>query len=80
MLREEMRVKDVRMARIPPHRRPLYPPTERMAVLQVKAARGWSLEQTAHAFLVTGTTIASWMGRVDQEKPDCLGTVARAGQ
>ena len=47
LLREEMRTKDVRMARIPPHRRPLYPATERMAILEVKAARGWSLEQTA---------------------------------
>ena len=25
------------MARIPPHRRPLYPPTERMAILEVTA-------------------------------------------
>ena len=38
---------------------PLYPPTERMAILEVKAAREWSLEQTAKAFLVTTATIAS---------------------
>ena len=43
LLREEMRIKDVRMARIPPHQRPFYPATERMAILEVKAARGWSL-------------------------------------
>ena len=53
LLREEMRIKDARMARIPPHRRPLYPPTERMAILELKAARGWSLQQTAKTFLVT---------------------------
>jgi len=29
------------MARIPPHRRPLYPPTERMAILEVKAIHLW---------------------------------------
>ena len=52
------------MARIPPHRRPLYPPTERLAILEVKAARQWSLEQTARAFLVTSVTIASWLARV----------------
>ena len=69
LLREEMRIKDVRMARIPPHQRPLYPPTERMAILEVKAARGWSLEQSAKAFLLTAATIASWMGRVDEEGP-----------
>ncbi len=72
LLREEMRIKDLRMARIPPHRRPLYPPTERLAILQVKAARQWSLEQTAHAFLVTSATIASWLARVDEQRPQAL--------
>ncbi len=72
LLREEMRIKDVRMARIAPHQRPLYPPTERMAILEVKAARGWSLEQAAKAFLVTAATIASWMGRVDEQGPVAL--------
>jgi transposase InsO family protein len=60
------------MARIAPHQRPLYPPTERMAILEVKAARGWSLEQAAKAFLVTAATIASWMGRVDEQGPAAL--------
>jgi hypothetical protein len=72
LLREEMCIKDVRMARIAPHQRPLYPPTERMAILEVKAARGWSLEQAAKAFLVTAATIASWMGRVDEQGPAAL--------
>ena len=31
LLREEIRIKDARMARIDPHRRPHYPPTQRMA-------------------------------------------------
>ncbi len=44
LLREEVRIKDVRMAQLSPHRRPYYAPTERMAILQLKAARGWSLE------------------------------------
>ena len=51
-LREEMRVKDVRMARIDPHRRPYYPATERMAILELRVARGWSIQQTADRFLV----------------------------
>jgi hypothetical protein len=72
LLREEMRIKDARMARILPHRRPLYPPTERLAILEVKAARQWSLEQTAKAFLVTTATIASWMRRVDEQGPPAL--------
>ena len=47
LLREELRMHKLRTAQIPPHRRPHYRPTERMAILQLKAARGWNLEQTA---------------------------------
>jgi transposase InsO family protein len=72
LLREEIRIKDLRMAQIPPHRRPFYPPTGRMAILEAKAARNWSLEQTAKAFLVTAATIASWMRRVDEQGPNAL--------
>jgi hypothetical protein len=47
LLGDEMRIKDARMATIAPHRRPYYPPAERMAILKLRAARGWSLPQTA---------------------------------
>lgn len=40
LLREELRIKDARMNQIPAHRRPRYPPTDRMAILELKAARG----------------------------------------
>jgi putative transposase len=43
-----------------------------MAILQLRAARSWSLEQTAKAFLVTAETIASWLKRVDEQGPDAL--------
>ncbi|KPK51217.1 MAG: hypothetical protein AMK72_00105 [Planctomycetes bacterium SM23_25] len=51
-LREELRIKNTRLAKISPGRRPHYPAVERMAILELKAARGWSLAQTAKAFLV----------------------------
>ena len=72
LLREEIRIKDIRMTQLSPHRRPYYPPTERMAILQLKAARGWILEQTAQEFLVTSDTIRSWLRRVDEQGPDAL--------
>jgi transposase InsO family protein len=72
MLREEIRILITRMHRIPPQRRPHYEPTERMAILELRAARGWSMEQTARTFLITQATIASWMKRVDEEGPDAL--------
>jgi putative transposase len=72
LLREEIRIKDARLARIDPHRRPHYPPTERMAILALKATRGWSLEQAARVFHVTAATIACWMRRVDEQGPKAL--------
>ena len=67
LLREEIRIKDGRMAQLPPHQRPYYPPAERMAILQLRAARNWSLEQTARTFLLAGGTIASWLKRIDEK-------------
>ena len=38
-LTEELRIKDARMGRIAPQKRPQYAPTERMAILELRAAR-----------------------------------------
>ena len=72
LLREELRIKDAREARIDPHRRPHYPPLERMAILQLRAARRWSLGQTARVFHLTAATIASWMKRLQEDGADAL--------
>ena len=72
LLREEIRLKDARIAQIVPQRRPHYGPVERMAILELRAARGWSLKQTADTFLVTPATIASWVKRIDENGPDAL--------
>src|SRR5262245_9713702 len=72
LLREEIRIKDARMARIAPHRRPHFAATERMAILGLRAASCWWLEQTAKAMQVTAATIASWVKRLDEEGPEAL--------
>ncbi len=72
LLREELRIKDARMERIPPQRRPHYPPVERLAILELRAARGWSLAETARHLLVTPLTVTSWNRRLDEEGPDAL--------
>ena len=72
LLREELRIKDARLARIAPAQRPHYQPSERLANLEVRAARGWSLAQTARTFHVTEATIASWCRRLDEGGPDAL--------
>ena len=71
-LREELRLKDIRMAQIAPQRRPHYGPFERMAILELRAARGWSLKQAADTFLVTPATIASWVKRIDDHGANAL--------
>ena len=72
LLREEIRIKDARMERVPVQRRPHYPPIERLAILELRAARGWSLAQTGRRLLVTPLTISSWTRRLDDEGPDAL--------
>jgi DNA-binding transcriptional regulator YiaG len=69
LLTEEIRIKDARMKRVAPQKRPHYAPTERMAILELRAERGWSAQQTADALLVTAATVASWMKRVDEVDP-----------
>jgi len=72
LLHEEMRIKDVRMQHLDAQKRPHYPPTERLAILELRAARSWSLAQTARTFLVTPLTIASWTARLDADGVDAL--------
>ena len=72
LLREMMRIKDSRMERVEACHRPRYSPQERMAILEIKTAHNWSLEQTAKGFLVTAATVASWMKRIDEDGPDAL--------
>ena len=60
------------MSVVAPHRRPRYAPTERLAILEVRAARGWSLKQTADIFLLAPATVALWAQRVDEQGPQAL--------
>jgi transposase len=40
---------------------------QRIAILEMRAARGWSLAQTAAAFFVTTATIGEWLRRIDEQ-------------
>jgi len=69
---EELRIKDARMGLVPPQRRPHYPPAERLAILELRAARNWTGRQSAEAFLVSEDTIRAWMKRLDEQGPKAL--------
>ncbi len=45
LLTEELSLKDLRMGRVRPRRRPHYRGVERLRILTLKAARGWSKSQ-----------------------------------
>ena len=72
LLQEELRLKDARMRRVPGRRRPFYQPIERLSILELRASRGWSLDQTAERMLITPSTAASWMHRLDEDGPRAL--------
>ncbi len=72
LLTQELRLKDARMSRTHPRRRAYYSPTERMAILELRASQGLSTRQLAQRFHLTRNTIASWMGRLDEEGPNAL--------
>lgn len=57
---------------MPPRHRPHYTPTERLEILELRAARGWNIERTAEALVTTPETIAGWNRRVEEEGPKAL--------
>lgn len=65
-LEEELRIKDARMAKLAAKRRPHYGPLDRLAILELRAARGWTVAKTARRFLVGPATISGWMKRIDE--------------
>ena len=66
LLKEELALKDARRSRLSPRRRPHYTPVERMRILQLRAARGWSCEQRAEAMMLDEQTLKPWMRRIDE--------------
>jgi transposase InsO family protein len=72
LLKEELGIKDARWSRLSSRKRPRYSPIQRLRILQLKAARGWSLEQAAQTFMIDVQTLFSWMRRVDEEGESAL--------
>jgi transposase InsO family protein len=72
LLREELRLKDARLARLPARERPHFPVAERLALLELRAARGWSARETAARFHLSAGTLFNWMRRIDKEGVDAL--------
>jgi len=78
MTREELRLVGARMQRIDPHRRPQYTMVERMAILELRAMRGWSKAETARRFFITDDTIRAWLRLVDTREPVSIWATQRS--
>jgi transposase InsO family protein len=66
LLREQIRILAARGDKIPPKNRPYYSRHERMAILQLKAARCWNRKQASQAFGISADTISYWMKQLDE--------------
>jgi hypothetical protein len=66
LLREELSIEDGRWESAPRRRRPHYTPIQRMRILQLRCARGWTLEKTSRVFLLDDQTLLGWFGRLDE--------------
>ncbi len=69
---EELFLLRTRFERVPPKSRPHFSPPERLRVLQLKAARGWSAAETARRLLLAPSTVAAWLKRLDEEGEQAL--------
>jgi transposase-like protein len=61
LLRRELEVFRAQRESLPPHRRPDYSPAQRLAILQLRRLRGWSIRKTAERFVVHRNTIRGWI-------------------
>lgn len=52
LLRRELDIFRTQREQMPSHRRPDYTPEQRLAILQLRRLRGWSVTQTANHFVI----------------------------
>ncbi len=69
---EELALHRQRFERVPAKSRPHFTPAERLRVLELKAARGWSAAETARRLLLAPSTVTSWLKRLDEEGEQAL--------
>jgi transposase len=61
LLRREVEIFRAQREGIPPHRRPDYRPEQRLAILQLRRLRGWSIKKTAKHFVLHLNTVRAWI-------------------
>jgi hypothetical protein len=72
LLNRELYLLRARFERIPARNRPHFSPPERLAVLELKAARAWNASEVARRLLLAPGTVAAWLKRLDEEGEQAL--------
>ncbi len=65
LLRRELEILRTHREQIPSHRRPDYPPEQRLAILQLRRLRGWGIQRTAERFVIHPNTVRLWIKAVE---------------
>jgi putative transposase len=65
LLRRELEVFRAQREALKPHRRPDYPPEQRLAILQIMRLRGWNAVVTAKRFVLHPNTVRAWVQTVE---------------
>ncbi len=73
LLRRELEILRAQRECLLPHRPPTYGPAQRLAILQLRRLRGWSIKKTAKHFVLHRNTIRSWIRALEGKgRPDLL--------
>ena len=65
LLRRELDIFRSQRETLLPHRRPDYHPSQRLAILQLRRLRGWSIKKTARYFVVHPNTLHTWIKAIE---------------
>ena len=72
LLRRELDIFHAQREGLSSHRRPTFDPEQRLAILQLRRLRGWSIQKTAKHFVLHRKTIRTWITAADVKGPQSL--------
>ena len=65
LLRRELEILRTSRSAISPHRRPDYPPDQRLAIIQLMRLRDWNVKTAAKRFVIHVNTLRAWIKELE---------------
>ena len=72
LLRRELDILRASRQGLAPHRRPDYPPEQRLAIIQLMRMRGWNVKTAAGRLVIHHNTLRAWIKAVEGKGPNRL--------